>query len=45
MASDLYEVHGIPYVFVLDENNRIIAESLRGEALEECIAAALKGTE
>ncbi len=45
VASDLYEVHGIPYVFVLDENNRIIAESLRGEALEECIAAALKGTE
>lgn len=45
IASNLYEVHGIPYVFVLDENNRIIAESLRGEALEECIVAALKGTE
>lgn len=41
IASDLYEIHGIPYVFVLDENNRIIAEGLRGEELEECVAKAL----
>ena len=41
IASDLYEIHGIPYVFVLDENNRIIAEKLRGKELEECVAKAL----
>lgn len=42
IASDLYEVHGIPHVFVLDENNRIIAERLRGKELEECVAKALR---
>ncbi len=42
IASDLYEVHGIPCIFVLDESNRIIAEKLRGEELEKCVMNALK---
>lgn len=38
-ARDVYEVYGIPYMLILDENNRIISDGLRGEALEKFIAA------
>jgi len=38
-ARDIYNVHGIPFMLILDENNRIISEGLRGERLEEFIAA------
>lgn len=36
-ARSLYNVYGIPYMLILDENNRIISEGLRGEKLEEFI--------
>ena len=42
-AADLYEIDGIPHLFVLDENNRIIAENLRGEELGVCVAEVLRG--
>lgn len=38
-ARDVYKVYGIPYMLILDENNRIISEGLRGERLEEFIAS------
>ena len=38
-ARDVYEVYGIPYMLILDENNRIISDGLRGEALEKFIAS------
>lgn len=37
-----YNVKGIPALFVLDENNRIIASELRGEALRTFIQERLK---
>lgn len=38
-AQDVYNVYGIPFMLILDENNKIISEGLRGERLEEFIAA------
>lgn len=38
-ARDVYKVYGIPYMLILDENNRIISEGLRGERLREFIAS------
>ncbi|MCX4368576.1 MAG: TlpA disulfide reductase family protein [Duncaniella sp.] len=38
-ARDVYKVYGIPYMLILDENNRIISEGLRGEKLREFIAS------
>lgn len=38
-AQDVYNVFGIPFMLILDENNKIISEGLRGERLEEFIAA------
>lgn len=32
-VAELYGVEGIPYTFLLDENNRIVAVNLRGEEL------------
>lgn len=40
-ARDVYKVYGIPYMLILDENNRIISEGLRGEKLREFIAKYL----
>lgn len=40
-ARDVYKVYGIPYMLILDENNRIISEGLRGEKLREFIASVL----
>lgn len=42
IVTDVYEIHAIPHLFVLDQDNRIIAEGLRGEALEECVRKALE---
>lgn len=36
-----YGIHSVPAIFLLDENNRIIGQNLRGEALEEAIKNAL----
>jgi thiol-disulfide isomerase/thioredoxin len=41
LATDVYEIHAIPRLFVLDAENKIIAEGLRGEKLEECVREAL----
>ena len=36
-----YGISSVPSILLLDENNRIIARNLRGEALEEAIKNAL----
>ncbi len=36
-AKSVYNVYAIPMMFILDENNRIISEGLRGERLEKFI--------
>ena len=41
-AADLYEIHMIPQVYILDENNKIISTGLRGEELEEFISKAIR---
>jgi peroxiredoxin len=38
----LYKIDGIPYNVLIDPNGKIIAEALRGEVLEEKLAAILK---
>ncbi|MCM1448725.1 MAG: AhpC/TSA family protein [Clostridiales bacterium] len=40
-AQSVYFVYGIPYMLILDENNKILAQGLRGEKLEQFIAEAL----
>lgn len=37
IVTDVYEVHGIPQLYILDENNKVIAEGLRGRKLEEFV--------
>ena len=41
IVTDVYQIHGIPMLFVLDENNRIVDEGLRGEELEKCVQKVL----
>lgn len=41
-VAKMYGIKGIPHIFVLDENNRIIGEKLYGEELEKYILKALK---
>lgn len=41
-ARDIYEIHGIPFMLILDENNKIISTGLRGERLEEFVAGQLQ---
>ena len=41
IVTDVYQIHGIPMLFVLDENNRIVGEGLRGEELEKCVQKVL----
>lgn len=41
-AAKLYGVRGVPFVLVLDKDNRIIATGLRGTELENCVAEALR---
>ncbi|MBO5601028.1 MAG: TlpA family protein disulfide reductase [Prevotella sp.] len=36
-----YNIQGIPQTFILDKDNRVIAENLRGEELEKCVAREL----
>jgi len=38
-AATLYGIRGIPMNFLLDKNGKIIAKNLRGEALEQQLAA------
>ena len=40
-AAQTYGVRGIPYTVLLDKEGRIVAESLRGQALEEKVASLL----
>lgn len=40
--AKLYGVRAIPATFLLDENNKIVAKNLRGDALKEKIAEMLK---
>lgn len=40
-ATKLFGITGIPYIMILDENNRILGEKLYGDALENCIEKAL----
>lgn len=37
IASDLYDVHGIPCIFVLDEENRILGARVWGEEVDEIL--------
>lgn len=41
-AATVYGINAIPRLFVLDQNNRIIAEGLRGEELEKCVKKILE---
>ncbi len=41
-VASLYNVNAIPATFILDENGRIVAKKLRGEALEIQIASMLE---
>ena len=36
-----YGIMGIPAIFLLDRNGKIIAKDLRGEELEQAVAKAL----
>ena len=40
--TKLYGIQGIPYLFVVDENNRIIETRLRGEELDRCVMEAMQ---
>ena len=42
VVTDVYEIHAIPQLFILDADNRILAEGLRGEELEKFIASLFK---
>ena len=37
-----YNIDGVPTIFVLDENNRIVAKNLRGEKLRVFVEERLK---
>ena len=37
IAAQLYKIHMIPSIFVLDENNMIVGNYLRGEDVEKCV--------
>ena len=41
VAADKYRLIGIPQIYVLDENNKIIAEGVRGKEIEETVAKIL----
>lgn len=41
-AATLYNVHSIPYNFLVDPDGNIIAEDIRGEALHQTLAKFLK---
>ena len=35
-------IHGIPYLVVLDKDNRIVGTNLRGEQLDQCVVEAIQ---
>ena len=41
-GAKVYRISGIPQIFILDENNKILAEKMRGERLEKFIEEYLK---
>ena len=41
-AVRAYRVTGIPHIFVLDGNNKIIGEKLKGQELDDLLAKYLK---
>lgn len=41
-VAKMYGIKGIPHIFVLDEDNRIIGEKLYGEELEKYVLKALE---
>lgn len=41
-ARTVYNIYAVPHMFILDEDNRIISERLRGEKLIEFISAQFK---
>lgn len=41
MAAQLYDIHEVPSVFVLDEDNVIVGSYVRGERLEACVRESL----
>ena len=42
VVVQLYGIFGVPYMFVLDENNKILSEGLRGQKLDDFIGEHLK---
>ena len=41
-VAQLYDIHEVPSIFVLDENNVIVGSYLRGEQLDECVRNMLE---
>ena len=41
-ASDLYDIHGIPCIFILDEENRIVGARVWGEEVDEILTNIFK---
>lgn len=41
IAAEKYRLVGIPQIYLLDENNRIVGEGLRGMEIEEAVAKLL----
>lgn len=41
IAAEKYRLVGIPQIYLLDENNRIVGEGLRGKEIEEAVAKLL----
>jgi hypothetical protein len=37
-------VHGIPSIFLIDPNGRVVAASLRGAAIKDAVSRALSGS-
>mgnify|MGYP000639177796 CR=1 FL=1 len=42
IVTKLYDFHGIPYLYLIDGNGRIIAKNLRGEELRKKVAELCK---
>ena len=42
IASDLYDVHGIPCIYILDEENRIIGARVWGEEVDEILTKVFR---
>ena len=41
IAAEKYRLVGLPQIYLLDENNRIVGEGLRGKEIEEAVAKLL----